>query len=288
MPIILLLNLKGGVAKTTNAVAIAETLAYQGKKVLMIDADHQSMAGELLLGEKRLEISDFNKHTLHDILAAMISNQFELEDFSKYVVNNASQVLELKPRINCIPCTHRIDEFQTNMAKARKGHLSNEDFLHQLNKWRRMFNRYCSRHYDYTIIDCPPSFAIQVIFILGFADYFIVPTLPDRLSVRGSLYLLERLRLRGQTRIKCLGTLWSMVRVQVNKHLEIMEDVKNQKSEYANMPKPFKSSIPNTTYLADAMDSSRSFETYKDKYHRQIQTIFHDLCLEIEKRSLEV
>ncbi len=54
MSIILMLNMKGGVAKTTNAVAIAECLADQGRKVLVIDADHQCMASELLIGEDRL------------------------------------------------------------------------------------------------------------------------------------------------------------------------------------------------------------------------------------------
>jgi len=43
MPILLLINLKGGVAKTTNAVAIAACLAAAGLRTLLIDADHQCM-----------------------------------------------------------------------------------------------------------------------------------------------------------------------------------------------------------------------------------------------------
>ena len=43
MPIVLLVNLKGGVAKTTNAVAIAECLASEGHRTLLIDADHQRL-----------------------------------------------------------------------------------------------------------------------------------------------------------------------------------------------------------------------------------------------------
>lgn len=287
MPILLLLNLKGGVAKTTNAIAIAETLAYQGRKVLVIDADHQSMAGELLLGEKRLENSDYNKRTLHDILAAMISGNFELEDFNHYIVTSASQIKELQPNIDCIPCSHRIDEFQSNMAKAKKGYKSNEEFLRQLMKWRNMFGRWCNRHYDYTIIDCPPSFAIQVQFILGFADFFIIPTIPDKLSVRGSLYLMKRLRNRGYKKIKGLGTLWSMVRKQADKHLEIIKDAKNKNSELQVLPKPFEVYIPTTKHFTDAMDSAISFDTYKVKYHYSLHQILSELCNEIEKRTLD-
>lgn len=46
MAVILFPNLKGGVAKTTNAVAVAECLASQGKRTLVIDADHQCTASE--------------------------------------------------------------------------------------------------------------------------------------------------------------------------------------------------------------------------------------------------
>ncbi len=37
------LNLKGGLAKTTKAVAVAECLADSGYRTLLIDADHQCM-----------------------------------------------------------------------------------------------------------------------------------------------------------------------------------------------------------------------------------------------------
>jgi anion-transporting ArsA/GET3 family ATPase len=39
MPIILLINLKGGVAKTTNAVAIAECFASEGFRTLLMEAN---------------------------------------------------------------------------------------------------------------------------------------------------------------------------------------------------------------------------------------------------------
>ena len=41
MAIVMMINLKGGVAKTTSAVAIAECMADNGYRTLVIDADHQ-------------------------------------------------------------------------------------------------------------------------------------------------------------------------------------------------------------------------------------------------------
>ena len=55
-----LVNLKGGVAKTTTTVALAETLASNfGKRVLVIDLDPQTNATVMLIGESRWkEIND--------------------------------------------------------------------------------------------------------------------------------------------------------------------------------------------------------------------------------------
>ena len=52
--VVSLINLKGGVAKTTTTVALAETLASQfGKRILVIDLDPQTNATTILIGEKR-------------------------------------------------------------------------------------------------------------------------------------------------------------------------------------------------------------------------------------------
>src|SRR5271157_1230224 len=92
MSILLFLNLKGGVAKTTNAVAAAECLAASGYRTLLIDADHQCMSGELLLGESLLLKCERRKITLHDLLAAMLDDHFSAEQFPAYVVPKASDI----------------------------------------------------------------------------------------------------------------------------------------------------------------------------------------------------
>lgn len=284
MPMIMFLNLKGGVAKTTNSVAIAECFASQGKRVLFVDADHQSMAGELLLGPEQLGHAESHKKTLHDLLAFMLSEEFNPDSIEDYVTPEASNISSIKKNIDCIPCSHRIDEFTTNMAKARKGHQSNEDFLKRFNQLRRIFSRWCGDRYDYTIVDCPPTFVIQVLFMLAAADYYILPSIPDRLSVRGSLYLLSRLRMRGYKKIRCLGTLWSMVRVQVAKHRNIMNWVAQKRDEYGIIPEPFHTVIPHMSAIANAMDYLKGYSSFHTKYQRKPSAIFEKICAEVEER----
>jgi chromosome partitioning protein len=76
MAIISFINLKGGVAKTTNAVAVAECLATSGYRTLLIDADHQCSASEMLLGMRRLMGSEKRGATLHDLLRDMLRDDF--------------------------------------------------------------------------------------------------------------------------------------------------------------------------------------------------------------------
>ena len=92
MSILLFVNLKGGVAKTTNAVAIAECLADSGYRTLLIDADHQCMSSELLLGESRMLKCEKKEITLHDLLAAMLDNEFKPEQMPYYAVKNVSDI----------------------------------------------------------------------------------------------------------------------------------------------------------------------------------------------------
>jgi chromosome partitioning protein len=57
-------NLKGGVAKTTSTVNIGLGLAQTGRKVLLIDADHQCNATTALLGK----IEEETERTFYDVM----------------------------------------------------------------------------------------------------------------------------------------------------------------------------------------------------------------------------
>jgi hypothetical protein len=152
VPILTFLNIKGGVAKTTTAVAVSEALANLGHRVLLIDADHQCASSELLLGETRFLAADRQQRTLHDLLSAMLKEEFPSDGFRQYVAADAGNILALQPRLSVMPCSFRINDFSTNMAKARQGFRTNEEFQAIWKRRQSAFQTWLHKSYSYTIV----------------------------------------------------------------------------------------------------------------------------------------
>jgi chromosome partitioning protein len=175
-----------------------------------------------------------------------------------------------------------MDDFTSNMAKARRGYRSTPEFLKTLAYRKKQLRKWLAQDFDYTLVDCPPSFPFQVRVFLSVADRFIVPSIPDRLSVRGSLYLMDRVKSQGY-KIRGLGTLWSLYRTQNPLYRKIVEGTAARKSPLDRLPPPFKTIIPNAAKIAEATDADGSPQTFRQKYSPQFAKLYEDLCQEIVK-----
>lgn len=283
MAILMLINLKGGVAKTTSAVAIAECLASQGHRTLLIDADHQCMAGELLLGADGQLAAEGKRQTFYDLLAAMLDDDFASARFPRFVADKVSDIGGGLEKLSVMPCSVRMDDFQTNMAKAKRGYHSNDEFLQAFRTRKKQLRRWLARTYDFTVIDCPPSLALQVRVLLSVADGYIVPCIPDRLSVRGSECLLDRLRSHGY-RAAPIGTLWSLYREQNGMHKATVAQAAERLGRYVLLPEPFKTVIPNAAKIAQSTEPGQHPASFGQKYSPEFATRFKNLCGEIIQR----
>lgn len=289
-PIVMVLSLKGGVAKTTNTVALAECLAEQGNRVLVIDTDHQCAASALLLGEDRLELLEHRGRTLADLFHNMLDNDFDPSTIaSRYAVSPVSNIRNGLPTLSVIPCSLRIEDFWFNLPRSRRD-------VQAPDEWRRFLftrrskevRRWLHRNYDLVFIDCPPSVCWQVRFFLRTADAFIVPAIPDRLSLRGAEYLMRRINNLHLSKIYPLGLLWSMRRAENAIHTETMRRVAAQ-GVYAPcgqgaLPEPFNTVIPNATAITRATEQGQNPKTFTLKYESQFARIYRELGLEILQR----
>jgi len=112
----------------------------------------------------------------------------------------------------------------------------------------------------------------------------IVPTIPDRLSVRGSFWLLDRIRRLG-VKIEGLGTLWSLYREQNKIHRRFVEAAVKGADPLNQLPKPFNTIIPNATAIAESAEADRNPQSFTAKYTPPFAKLYRLLCEEIVQRS---
>jgi chromosome partitioning protein len=282
MSVLMFINIKGGVAKTTNAVAVSQFLAEAGHRVLLIDADHQCAAGEILLGASRLERYDSRRSTLHDLFSEMVKDEFDVETIGNYVVPIASAHTPADSyELSVMPSSLRMDDYQRNYHKERQEFHSNDEFRNERDARLRAFKNWLRMNYDYTIIDCPPSLPLQVQMLVKVADAYIVPCIPDKLSVRGAFYLVERLR-RKNYKIPGLGTLWSVYKVQNEIHRDIVGLASRRQDLFGVIPKPFDTIIPNATAIVRALESPSG--SLSARYTSEFAKLYRQLVGEIVER----
>jgi len=283
MPTLMMINLKGGVAKTTTTVAIADCLASAGHRTLVIDADHQAMSSEMLLGESRFIRLDTNKRTLHDLMGAMMAYDFDISHFERYVTRTASNIGGGLDTLAVISCSPRIDDVATLLSQRRTALGSSEAYQKLLQQRRTQMAKWVSSNFDFVLIDCPPSLALQVRFLLSITTAYIIPCVPDRLSARGSVYLVDRLRRHGY-KVPGLGTLWTLYRHATAMHREFVTGAARWVPLLQRLPQPFKTLIPTATAIPEAMDPTRTPRDFRGKYKTEFAQLFEDLADEINQR----
>ena len=282
MAVVACINLKGGVAKTTNAVAIAEALHETGRRVLVIDADHQCMASELLLGQDAVEKANDRERTFYDLVRDAFSDDADLDDFSYYAHGALAQT-EAFGGLDVMPCSMRMDDLSSNLALTRRGmHATSDEFQRFTSKRRQTFRKWLRQTYDYTIIDCPPSMAQQVKFLMPILDAFIIPCVPDRLCVRGAQHLMDKLARKRQDG-KGIGLLWTLYRKQMALHGETLEQAKRRRKPFDVLPKPFETVIPNATAIANASREESRGKDLGDRYGTAAP-LFRQLATEVVRR----
>jgi chromosome partitioning protein len=178
--VIAFINFKGGVGKTANAVNLGACLATaHNKKVLIVDLDSQCNATFWFLPPKnwRNRIDDRTR-TVCQIFHDQINGTKKFS-FANAIIRGvpiSETGLQLNPKLDLLPGSIELMEV--------------EDLLHEQSKspffsFLRAALAPLRREYDYILLDCPPNFFSVTKNALFFADSYILPYLPDYLSLSG-------------------------------------------------------------------------------------------------------
>ncbi len=236
--VIALTNQKGGVGKTTTAGNLGVSLAQQGKKVLLIDADAQANLTMSLGYGRPDDLSD----TLSSIMQDVIDEK---------PVNVQKAILHHNEGVDLLPSNIELSGLEVRLINA----ISRESVLKTcINEVKKI--------YDVVLVDCMPSLGMLTINALAAADSVVIPTQPHYLSAKGLELLLRsvsKVKRQINPHLRIDGILMTMVMPRTNISKEITATVK---SAYGQRIKVFDAQIPHSIRAVEATAEGKSIFAY--------------------------
>lgn len=268
---IAVMNTKGGVGKSTLVLALAETLAAEYKKtVLVIDSDAQASVSSMLMSISSLHRLQSEGLTIVDYLVATVLNGHSAP-WSRYVVGNVSDVDDARS-VYVMPSDMQLTLFEREVSK---------ESLH--GRMRSVIGALLAevtKVFDVVLIDCPPGLSVLTESWLREADFHVSPTKADYVSVCG----LEVFR-----RFKALNPEMGFA-----DNLGVVVNMKDPSSasddEYHRWLRDnaenrcFTEPVPRMGSLQDAARFRMPERSYMAKYPGQVGTAIQALTAEVLQR----
>lgn len=193
--VIALLNMKGGVGKTTSSINIATGFANKGYKVLLIDFDPQANSTDILLDIKQEEI--FINDEVTEAINMMDSDKLETilkslnqYDYSETFIDQMLFDPELTTTYQTTVKNLHIIPSRLELAKAEKEIRNGDTAVH--NRLKKVVKK-VRKEYDYIFIDCPPIINVLTTNVLNIADEIIAPIKIDRGAEKGLIMTIQQL-----------------------------------------------------------------------------------------------
>lgn len=283
--VISVINLKGGVGKTTAAVAMAEILAGEfDKRVLVIDLDPQTNSTTMLIGEGAWKEANRAGRTLAPLFKDSLRPESEAPQFDlgKTLYREASPIASVRT-LDLLPSSLDLIEVQDDLASARGGpyHTSRPvDLLHKATSE-------LVPEYDYVLIDCPPNLGIITLNGIRMSQAYVIPTKPDILSTYGIPQIMNRVAGFAASldrRVTPLGTIVNMYRLGVKIHENTIRQL-HRDVDAGKVPKLFRAFIPYKSAIEEAAEFVAT-NTLKQRWKStSLYGQLQDLTLELTERA---
>lgn len=185
--IVSVLNLKGGVGKTTVTAHLGAAFARRGYRVLLLDLDLQGSLTSLLLTQDKINaLVDDTSLMQHFLSAAADDRRVKLADY----VQEVFTATEAGGALHLVGTTDKLGYAELNLTMRWLMGSGDRDTRFLLRKALHLMS--VSREYDLVLVDCPPLVNISCVNALAASDYLLVPTTLSRRSAERVPPMLRR------------------------------------------------------------------------------------------------
>ncbi|NKN10766.1 ParA family protein [Rhizobium laguerreae] len=190
--VIAILNMKGGVGKTTMSAHLFRVLyRHKQKKVLLVDLDPQFNLTQCIVKQSDYDdIIKLNKTVLRCFEPAP-ANDFFAVKISKSEPEPAVNIAKTMLKFD-IPKPSRLDLICGNFQLVKYSLLDDHKQLNSAHAYFGKFINKARSEYDIIVLDCNPSSSFITKCALDAADAVISPVKEDKYSVLG-VELVDRL-----------------------------------------------------------------------------------------------
>ena len=236
--VISIINQKGGVGKTTTSINLSASLAFLGKKVLLIDFDPQ---GNSTLG------LGINKSEVNKNIYTILTDNYSIDE----VVMKTEY-----DRLYFIPSTINLAGINYEFLKKD---LVDNDF--SLQKQLKEHIDKVRKDFDYIIIDCHSSLDFLTINALTASSSVLVPIQCEYFAMEGFVQLQETIKLiktHLNPSLNIDGILITMFDSKIKLCREVIKEIQKSFKE-----KVYKTMIPRTIKFVEASSHGKPIIAYR-------------------------
>jgi cellulose biosynthesis protein BcsQ len=276
--IIAVTNLKGGVGKTSLTANIAATYWHMGKRVLVIDLDHQTSLTSLCLTIE--QINDLRPGAgkfVNNLLRASANhatvawdNLTRINDLGAFILAASKELADVEEHVKA--------KWLLNAAGFDSRYLLRA----------ALHDPVIQDRFDVILLDCPPRPSTCLINALTCSDYVLIPAQLDRTSTETVPYLLDWLRKLREKKVcpdlSILGVVANRAfprRKLISRERAVWSELADKcKQAWGEPVYHFDRFIPNSTLFAEAA-ATKTFAAH----HPKLEPIFSALVAELQERK---